>query len=129
MDTEQLEVVRNAHSQIRKALEAMDRGPFDYYLNQLAIHSEALLTKFAPIKKGARAVIKCAPECKNGWSGCEDTLAVGRIGTVRDVGYDERGFYFTWVPDFETYKNHEGRYLPSTSVHSYGLRETHLTSP
>lgn len=111
---------------IRQAQDIFTRGPLDYYLIKLVEHSEALLTRFAPIKKGDRAIIVKKIKCEGGWSGSEKDLAVGVEGEVIDVDYSDGEFIYRFVPDVQMYRDHEGNYKDKTSKSSYGLREKYL---
>ena len=111
---------------IQQAQEIFAMGPLDYYLVKLVEQSEALLTRFAPIKKGERAIIVKKIKCEGGWSGSEKNLEVGVEGTVVDVDYSDGGFVYTFVPDVQMYRDHEGNYKDKTSKSSYCLREKYL---
>ena len=111
---------------IQHAQEVFAKGPLDYYLIKLVQHSEALLVRFAPIKKGERAIIVKKIKCEGGWSGSEKNLEVGVEGTVVDVDYSDGGFIYLFVPDVQTYRDYEGNYKDKTSKSSYYLREKYL---
>lgn len=120
--------VKEAVGHIRKARDLMANGPLDYYLEKLAEHSEALLTKFSPIKEGEKAVIVKEIRCENGWRNCHKTLAVGAIGTVRDVDYDRGRFVFGFLPDKEWWADHEGNWHEAKNPHIYHLTEDQITA-
>lgn len=111
---------------IQKAQEIFSRGPLDYYLMKLVQHSEALLTRFSPIKTGERAIIVKPIKCEGGWIGSEKNLAVGVEGTVIDVDYRDGKFFYDFVPDVQMYRDSEGNYKDKTSKSSYCLSEKYL---
>ena len=111
---------------IKAAQDIFARGPLDYYLIKLVNHSEALLTRFAPIKKGDRAIIVKKIKCEGGWVGSEKNLAVGVEGTVCDVDYRDGGFVYDFVPDVQMYCDRDGNYKDKSSSSSYCLREVFL---
>ena len=105
---------------IKKAQQIFAHGPLDYYLVKLIEHSEALLTRFAPIKVGGRAIIVGKIPCDNGWKGSEKNLAVGVEGTVKNVDFLDGSFIYEFVPDVQMYE-HRGEYHESTRKASYNL--------
>jgi len=121
-----VERMKTGVKHIQQAQDIFARGPLDYYLMKLVEHSEALLTRFAPIKKGDRAIIVKKIKCEFGWAGSEKNLEVGVEGTVVDVDYGDGGFMYIFVPDVQMYRDHEGNYKDKTSKSSYGLREKYL---
>lgn len=100
--------MKQAVQHIQKARDIMARGPLEYYLAKLVEHSEALLTRFAPLQVGQRAVIVGEIKCKNAWSGREKTLAKGAVGVVREVEYSDGVFWISWVPDNDWWKDRNG---------------------
>lgn len=121
-----IERMKEGIKHIQQAQSIFARGPLDYYLVKLVEHSEALLTRFSPIKNGERAIIVRKIKCEGGWSGSEKNLAVGVEGLVVDVDFCEGGFVYTFVPDVQMYRDHEGNYKEKTSKSSYCLREKYL---
>lgn len=121
-----VERMKTGVKHMQQAQDIFARGPLDYYLIKLVQHSEALLVRFAPIKKGQRAIIVKKIKCEGGWSGSEKNLEVGVEGTVVDVDYSDGGFIYTFVPDVQMYRDHEGNYKDKTSKSSYCLREKYL---
>lgn len=113
---------------INQARDIFAKGPLDFYLKTLIEHSDALLTKFAPLRVGNKAVITGAVKCDGGWKGCESTLRIGATGTVSDVQYSENQFWFSFVPDVEFFRDENGVERVSTSSHSYLLSESKLTA-
>jgi hypothetical protein len=108
---------------VRQAQDLMARGPLEYYFGKLVEHSDALLTKFSPIKEGERAVIVQQPKLTGGWSGMEHTLYRGATGRVRSVDYCDGKFVFEFVPDAEYWIDSSGNKQPVTTRHSYSLSE------
>jgi len=121
-----VERMKSGVKHIKQAQEIFERGPLDYYLIKLVEHSEALLTRFAPIKKGERAIIVKKIKCEGGWSGSEKNLEIGVEGEVVDVDYRDGGFIYMFVPDVQMYRDHEGNYKDKTNKSSYCLREKYL---
>lgn len=120
-------LMRNAVSHIKQAQNILARGPLEYYLEKLAVHSEALLTRFAPFKVEDKAMIIRQPKCEGGWKGLESTLAVGAIGVISDVDYYDGRFMFDWVPDVEYWRDHDGvEHKCEGARHSYRLKEENL---
>lgn len=111
---------------IRRAQDIFAKGPLEYYLVKLVEHSEALLARFAPIKKGERAIIVRKIKCEGGWAGSEKNLEVGVEGTVVDVDYQYGGFVYTFTPDVQMFRDYEGNYRDKSSKSSYLLREKYL---
>lgn len=103
----------------------ISRGPLEFYLRKLVEHSVALLTTFAPLKVGQRARIASNVECRDGWAGCEEMLAVGATGQVCDVDYFDGHFVFDFCPDKQFYVR-DGKTYPSSLPHTYALRAEHL---
>lgn len=122
-----LDKLRKAIKHIDEARAIFESGPLDYYLEELALHSEALRTKFTPIKAGEKAVVVKEVPCTGGWRRCTRTLGVGAAGTIKAVEYDKDGFIFEWVPDQEWWHDDDaGKWRRSESRHSYALREKYL---
>ena len=121
-----VERMKTGVKHIQRAQDIFTRGSLDYYLIKLVEHSEALLTRFAPIKKGERAIIVKKIKCEGGWSGSEKNLEVGVEGTVVDVDYGDGGFVYTFVPDVQMYRDQHGNYKDKTNKSSYCLREKYL---
>lgn len=120
------ESMKRAAALLSQVRDIMCQGPLDFYLMKLAEHSEALCTRFAPIKAGERARIVKEVPCNNGWKGCEKTLAVGAVGVVNEVDYADGRFVLTFVPDEQWYES-DGKYHPvTTGLYSFGLSETYL---
>jgi len=111
---------------INEAQNIMQSGPLSFYFEKLVTHSDALLSKFTPIPVGAKAIIIRQIECKGGWLGSEKTLAVGQIGTVISVDYDNNKFWFRFVPDKQWFKNNDGEYCEKKNLNSYHLSEHEL---
>jgi hypothetical protein len=105
---------------IKKAQQIFARGPLDFYLVKLIEHSEALLTIFAPIKIGERAIITGKIPCNGGWKGSEKNLAVGVEGTVTNVDYRDGSFIYEFVPDVQVYE-YNGEWRESSHKASYML--------
>ena len=126
MNLKNVEKIKEASQQIQADFAKLNNGPFAWYIDQLVLHSQALMT-YAPFQIGERVKIAVPPSCHGGWKGSENTLGYGKEGIVQDVGYDEHGFYFEWVPDVETYwSEQEQKYLSTASIHNYRLRPKHL---
>lgn len=123
-----IERMKTAIDHLHKARDIFAKGPLDFYLETLVEHSEALLTKFAPLKVGQKAVISGHVKCTEGWKGCENTLRIGAVGTVSEVGYNKGRFWFGFIPDVETWKDSIGVDHISTSSHSYRLSEHQLSA-
>ena len=113
---------------IEQARAIMACGPLDFYLEKLVNHSEALLTRFAPLKIGQKAIIVNKVECKNNWSGKEKTLALGATGTIDDVDFDDGKFFFGFVPDHDWWLDRDGNYNVCETKHSYCLSEQFLSA-
>lgn len=126
MDLKSVEHVKAASKAIKDGFAMLNKGPFDWYIDELVAHSEALMS-YAPFQVGDRCRIAYPPSCEGGWRGSEDTLAHDKIGTISDVGHDKSGFFFEWVPDVETYWDDTAKaYKEKTYRHSFGLRAKHL---
>jgi hypothetical protein len=121
-----VELMKRGVKHIQQAQEIFARGSLDYYLVKLVEHSEALLMRFAPIKKGERAIIIKKIKCEGGWLGSEKNLEVGVEGIVEDVDYVNGAFAYTFVPDVQMYRDREGNYKDKASKSSYRLNEKYL---
>ena len=121
--------MKEAVGHLKKAKDILSVGPLDFYLLKLFEHSEALLTRFAPLKLGDKAVIVQKINCKNGWAGRERTLAIGATGAIGKVDYeaDSGGFVFDFVPDVEWWRDSAGVEHKSENPHSYLLGEKYLS--
>jgi hypothetical protein len=119
--------MKEAVGYISKARDIFSSGPLDYYLAKLVEHSDALLTKFSPLKVGDHAVISSYIECKNGWIGSEKTLAVGQYGEVVDVDYSNGIFWITFVPYNQWWRDRNGNYHPKERKNSFCLKASELT--
>lgn len=113
-------------SLITQARELTSQGPLDYYLKKLVEHSEALLTRFSPIKAGEMARIVRKVPCDGGWQHAKKTLAIGNVGTVEEVDYRGGSFVFTFVPCIQWRQNTDGTYEQCNVLHSYNLSEKYL---
>lgn len=109
-----------------EAQKILNKGPLDYYFKKLIEHSEALLTKFSPIKIGDKAVIIKKINCDGGWKNCEKSLEIGSTGKVEDVDYINGEFKYTFIPDNQWYKHDDGSYKELTRKYSYLLKESEL---
>lgn len=118
--------MKKVASLLSEARDLVSQGPLDYYLERLAEHSEALTTRFAPIKVSEKAVICHKVECSGGWKGCEKTLAVGSVGTIRSVDYRDGSFVFDWEPDERWFKGSDGKYHKGDIRYTYSLSEKYL---
>lgn len=116
--------MKEAVEHIRQAQAIFARGPLDYYLQKLVEHSEALLTKFSPLKVGQEARIVGNIKCDGGWQGAEKTLAIGNVGIVQNVDYIDGRFVCEFVPHRQWYKCPISReYHEKEYKHSYTLRQ------
>lgn len=120
------ENMKEVASLISKARDIMSQGPLDFYFAKLVEHSEALLTRFAPIKVGERAMIIRNIECKDGWKGSEKDLRIGATGEVVGVDYRYGKFMFEFVPDEQWYFFNGEWYRRVDRQHSYCLKEDEL---
>ena len=118
--------MNQALDHIYKAQQLFARGPLQSYLEKLVHQSEALLTRFSPIKIGGRAIIIKYIECTHGWKGSEQNLAVGVEGKVTNVDYQDNQFYYTFVPDVQKWRDRNGEYHDSDRASSYILGEQYL---
>lgn len=109
-----------------EAQKILNKGPLDYYFKKLIEHSEALLTKFSPIKIGDKAIIVKKIDCSGGWKNCEKTLQIGSIGKVEDVDYSDGEFKYTFVPDYQWIEKDNGNYTLLNRKYSYLLKESEL---
>ena len=128
MDKTVSEATLEALAHIEKAKTIFASGPLEYYLKKLAYHSEALLTEFAPLKAGGRAIVVKQIECKNGWEGSDKTLAIGAVGDITEVDYDDGRFVVDFVPDNQWWKDSKGVYQVKDRLHSYYLRADKLAA-
>lgn len=127
METYEIPVkVKEALDHLDQAKNLMSNGSLDYYLRKMCEHSEALLTKFAPLCVGDEAIIVGTIECKDGWKGSEKHLAKGVGGVVQDVDYVDGRFVVDFVPHKQWWKNGEGKWMPKDRNHSYHLRADKL---
>ena len=124
--SEFLKRMQDVVQHLRKASDLMANGPLEYYFDKLVQHSEALLTKFSPIKEGEQAVIVKQPKLTGGWAGMEHTLYRGATGRVQSVDYRDGKFWFDFVPDVEYWKDHYGNKHLSERRHAYHLSETEI---
>lgn len=125
-----VERMRAVAKHLQSAANLMARGPIEYDFAKLAEQSAALLTRFAPIKVGGRAVIIHEVPCTGGWKDVVG-LAVGNAGVVHDVDYHDGRFVFTFVPDVQAWRDDKGTMhtlSPSQAPYSYGLSEKYLTA-
>lgn len=113
--------MKMAAGKLAEARDLVSQGPLDYYLNKLVEHSEALLTKFAPLKVGDRARIVAEIKCEDGWLGCDRTLAIGQSGFVEDVDYRKGRFVVDFVPDEQWWRDGNGRWHSKDRKHRYCL--------
>lgn len=120
--------MKEAIGHIEQARDIFAGGPLDFYLCTLVEHSEALLTRFAPLKVGQRAAIAEHIECRGGWAGREKTLAIGATGRISEVHYYDGAFWFDFVPDVEWWIDMFGKDKQLRSTHSYRLRDTKLAA-
>lgn len=126
MQLRSVELIKEASKQIADGFQKLGGGPLSWFIDQLVAHSEALM-KYAPFQPGERCKIAVPPACTGGWQGSEDTLSHGRYGVVVDLGHDQGGFYFQWVPDIETYWDEAAKeYKKKTHKSSYMLRASNL---
>lgn len=123
-----IERMKAAVDHVIQARNIFANGPLDFYLETLIEHSEALLTRFSPLKVGQKAVITGHVKCEGGWKGCEDTLKIGAVGTISEVAYSKGRFLFDFIPDVETWRDSEGVYHLSDNPHSYRLSENKLSA-
>ena len=120
------EQIKAAAKLFEQAQSMLSSGPLNYYLQNLVDHSEALLTRFAPIKAGERAVIVRPIACTDGWTGCEKTLAIGQIGEVKTVDYRKGKFVFDFVPDKQWWRANDGNYQEKDGLSIFRLWEGQL---
>lgn len=126
--SEFIQRMKEAVGHIAKARDIMSQGPLDYYLGKLVEHSEALLTRFAPLKIGQPVVIVGKIKCEGGWAGCKRTLAMGATGTVSSVDYCDGRFVFEFVPDHEYWTDRDGVEHEATVPHTYSLGDDKLAA-
>ena len=118
---ETIDNITRAIDHLDKAQQLFNNGPLEYYLKKLVHHSEALLTKFAPVRAGDKAIIVKEIKCEGGWQGSEKTLAIGNTGYVEKIDYIKNKFVVQFVPDKQWWLNIEGEYIPKDRKHSYSL--------
>lgn len=105
------------------AQQLLSRGPIDYYFAKLVEHSDALCSRFAPLKVDQRAVILRRIKCTGNWSGHDRTLRIGAVGAVYGVDYCEGGFRFDFLPDRVWHKSADGVEYDSGPTHTFCMRE------
>jgi hypothetical protein len=122
-----IEQMREAYKHLQAAQRIWSAGPLESWVKKLMEHSEALLTKFAPIKAGEHAMICKKVPCALGWAGCEDTLRVGATGVIQEVDYYGGRFVYQFQPDRETWWNqYTQAYEPVRHVHTFSLSDKYL---
>ena len=121
-----IERVKEAVKKIEDGYKMLSAGPLSYYLEKLVYHSDTLLNKFAPLKLGQIARICKEIECTGGWTGSEQTLALGATGQITGIEYDDDSFYFCFCPFVQTYRSDDGNYYPVRTKHTYYLRQDYL---
>ena len=93
-----IDKVQEAAKLLREALDILSSGPLDYYLTELVVAHNLLMTRYAPFKVGDRVQLKVTPEItenvRYGWLGHKHFLVEGAAGVVRDAGCGSRGFWF-----------------------------------
>lgn len=119
-----MESVASHFNEIQNLLR---QGPIEFYLKKLAEHSEALLTKFAPFKVGDQVIVSKEIECKGSWRGCEKTLQIGAVGTVKNIDYYDGEFWIEFMPSIEWWKDRLGEYHASENRHFYSLPSSKLS--
>jgi hypothetical protein len=100
--------VKEALQYLYKAVNKFRQGPIEYTLDKLVKHSEALLTRFAPVKEGERAKIVGEVPCSGGWKHCDKTLARGATGRIESVDYRDDHFVLLFIPDTEYWLDAQG---------------------
>ena len=119
--------MREVSEHLEKAQRVLAKGPLSYYLKKLAEQSEALLTRFTPIKIGERAIIVKHIKCEGGWEGAEMNLAVGVEGDIMNVDFCDGEFVFQFRPDVQKWrKRDDGTYHDRDTPTSYQLSEKYL---
>lgn len=118
--------MREAIEHVDAARQIMASGPLDFYFEKLVSHSDALLTRFTPVKAGEEAVIVEKVPCTDGWRGSERDLAVGQLGLVKSVDYRSGQFFFEFVPHQQWWQDGDGVYHVKERRSSYNLREKYL---
>jgi hypothetical protein len=121
-----VEKMKDVSYHLENAQRVLARGPLSFYLKKLAQQSEALLTRFTPIKIGERAIIVKHINCENGWKGSEMNLAVGVEGDIVNVDFDNGEFVFQFRPDVQKWRREDGTYHDRTSSTTYYLSEAYL---
>jgi hypothetical protein len=121
------EKMKEAYKHLQAAQRIWSAGPLSSWVEKMMAHSEALLTKFSPIKVGEHAMICKTVPCNDGWSGQDDTLRVGATGVIEEVDYLDGQFVFQFLPDRETYWSAVDKvYKPVEHRHTFGLSEKYL---
>jgi hypothetical protein len=125
--------VREGFATLKKALDILGRGPFDFYVEKLTGCYDLLIKKYAPFKVGDRVELTETPTITKseawGWLSAKHFLVKGAIGKVVEVDVDGDGF--TAYVQFEEDSWIEGRTgrvnpTPSTDRGNYGFRERWL---
>lgn len=129
MDKNCLDQIKKAKKLFSEAIAILNSGPASYYFEQLVIHSDALLSKYAKYKIGDRVRLSktfMKDDCGWGWYDSLHFLIKGSTAKVDEVGYDELGFYYGVVFDHESWIDRDDNEQPVEHKHCYSMRESSL---
>lgn len=120
------QTVLTAIKSLDDVMRQLHGGPASHYLRKLCEHSEALLTRFAPLQVGDRAMIVSAVPLIGSWEYHARTLQVGAVGTIREADYSDGDFEFGWEPDEEWWTDRFGVEQRSRTTHRFTLAGKYL---
>src|SRR5262249_44635132 len=123
---EAMTLMLEGFEKMAKANQVLGGGPHSYYAKRMVEYADVLYERYAPFKKGERAVICKQPDCDNDWRHHKQDLQKGAKCTVEHLEYYDGGWRIDVILDEETWIDMSGARHAVSSKHTFRLHEDEL---
>jgi len=121
------DTIKEGFALIQRGMDKLAGGPCNFYVDQLVVARELLLTRFAPFKPGDRVELVAPHPAPGDWAHCKHFLMPGEPATVKSSDCAASGrLFFDCVFDRETWIDAAGVKWPVSSKHTFRLYEDEL---